>query len=96
MGSEWFQDDTIREVTKLPFSWQVRPTRMKFQAYPGVTGVIISWKAARELGILPVHYPHPEGMQYSKESQLTIRGKYHFGELSFHRRGANERILHSV
>jgi len=27
--------------------------------FPGVRGAIISWKAARELGILPTHYPKP-------------------------------------
>jgi len=27
--------------------------------FPGVRGAIISWKAARELGILPTHYPMP-------------------------------------
>ena len=28
--------------------------------YPGVTGALISWKAAKGLGILPAHYPQPE------------------------------------
>jgi len=34
---------------------QVIPGRAVF--FPGVRGAIISWKAARELGILPTHYP---------------------------------------
>ena len=28
--------------------------------FPGVSGALISWKAAKELGILPPWYPHPE------------------------------------
>ena len=26
---------------------------------PGVKGAVISWQAAKSLGILPVHYPNP-------------------------------------
>ena len=41
--------------------------------YPGVSGALISWKAAKNLDILPASYPHPDnsqcmGTQMSQES----------------------------
>ena len=31
--------------------------------YPGVSGVLISWKVAKNLGILPESYPYPDNLQ---------------------------------
>jgi len=42
------------------FSLQKREYHDNLYFLPGVTGAIISWKAARGLGILPSHYPSPE------------------------------------
>ena len=41
--------------------------------YPGVTGAIISWKAAKELGILPTHYPQPKQGQGTSTTQPVIQ-----------------------
>ena len=41
--------------------------------YPGVTGALISWKAAKELGILPTYYPQPEQRQGTSTSQPRLQ-----------------------
>ena len=33
--------------------------------YPGMSGALISWKAAKGLGILPLSYPYPDSIQDS-------------------------------
>ena len=34
--------------------------REDIHIYPGIAGALISWKAAKGLGILPPHYPYPQ------------------------------------
>ena len=41
------------------FSLQGREHSEDMHIYPNVSGIIISWKAAKALGILPEHYPNP-------------------------------------
>ena len=50
--------------------------------YPGVTGALISWKAAKGLGILPAHYPQPEqeiqgGTRQPKVQTTGLQGNTH-------------------
>ena len=35
--------------------------------FPGVSGALISWKAAKELGILPPQYPYTERLPQAKQ-----------------------------
>lgn len=46
-------------IGKLPVTIQLegRSYTDDLHVYLGVTGAIISWKAAKELGILLAHYP---------------------------------------
>ena len=48
-------------IGKLPVTIQLEGRRYTddLHIYPGVSGALISWKAAKGLGILPDHYPHP-------------------------------------
>ena len=41
--------------------------------HPGVTGALISWKAAKGLGILPAHYPQPEQGLYASTPQTRVQ-----------------------
>ena len=41
-------------------SLQGRMYRDDVHIFPGVSGALISWKAAKKLGILPPQYPYPE------------------------------------
>ena len=40
--------------------------------YPGVSGALISWKAAKHLGILPASYPYLESRLTVTEKQSTL------------------------
>ena len=46
---------------KIPITIQLGALKYKdeLHIYPGVTGALISWKAAKGLGILPPYYPQP-------------------------------------
>ena len=46
---------------KIPITIQLGTARYKdeLHIYPGVSGALISWKAAKGLGILPSCYPYP-------------------------------------
>ena len=46
---------------KKPVTICLRSSEFKddLHIYPGVTGALILWKAAKGLGILPPYYPHP-------------------------------------
>ena len=46
---------------KIPITIQLGTLKYKdeLHIYPGVTGALISWKAAKGLGILPPYYPQP-------------------------------------
>ena len=48
---------------KIPITIQLGALKYKdeLHIYPGVTGALISWKAAKGLGILPPHYPQSNG-----------------------------------
>ena len=48
-------------IGKLPATIHLEGRRYTddLHIYPGVSGTLISWKAAKGLGILPDHYPHP-------------------------------------
>ena len=48
-------------------SLQDRTCRNDMHIFPGVSGALISWKAAKELGILPPQYPYPERLLQIKQ-----------------------------
>ena len=62
-------------IKKLPVRIQLegRSYSDGLHIYPGVTGTIISWKAAKELGILLTHYPQPKRRQGTNTTQSTIQ-----------------------
>ena len=62
-------------IRKLPVRIQLegRSYNDDLHIYPGVTGALISWKAAKELGILPTHYPQPEQRQGTSTSQPRLQ-----------------------
>ena len=51
----------MRPLGKIPITIQLRDRRYEdeMHIYPGVSGALISWRAAIGLGILPPHYPYP-------------------------------------
>ena len=51
----------MQPISQLPvtFSLGSQSYSDDVYVYPGVRGVILSWKAARGLGILPLSYPYP-------------------------------------
>ena len=59
----------MKPVGKIPvtISLQGWTCRDDMHIFPGVSGAFISWKAAKELGILPPHYPYPEGLPQVKQ-----------------------------
>ena len=54
-------------VGKIPIIIQLKDQQYKddIHIYPGILGALISWKAAKELGILPPHYPYPQASKTS-------------------------------
>ena len=62
-------------IGKLPVRIQLegRSYNNDLHIYPGVTGALILWKAAKELGILPTHYPQPEQRQGTSTSQPRLQ-----------------------
>ena len=60
---------------KIPVTIQLegRSYRDDLHIYPGVTGALISWRAAKELGILPAHYPYPDKQQWHTMPQLQVK-----------------------
>ena len=61
-------------IGKLPVTIQLEGRRHTddLHIYPGVSGALISWKAAKQLGILPDHYPHP-GRPFTDTPQPGIK-----------------------
>ena len=61
-------------IGKLPVTIQLEERRYTddLHIYPGVSGALISWKAAKGLGILPDHYPHP-GRLFKDTPQPDIK-----------------------
>ena len=57
---------------KVPVTIKLGKTTYKddLHIYPGVSGVLISWKAAKGLGILSASYPYPQN-QPDKDEQLN-------------------------
>ena len=53
---------SMKPLGKIPvtISLQGRNYKDDIHIFPGVSGALILWQAARELGILPPQYPHPE------------------------------------
>ena len=51
----------MQPLGKLPITFQLqgRSRSEDMHIYPEISGVIMSWKAAKGLSILPVHYPDP-------------------------------------
>ena len=51
----------MKPIRKLPVTFQLGTTKHKdeLHIYPEVTGVLLSWKAAKGLNILTECYPHP-------------------------------------
>ena len=49
-------------VEKIPIIIQLKDRQYKddIHIWPGVSGALISWKAAKELRILPPYYPYPQ------------------------------------
>ena len=43
--------------------------------YPGVSGALISWKATKDLGILPPSYPYPHSPQCPQPSKGRLQKK---------------------
>ena len=62
-------------IGKIPVNIQLEGRSYKddLQIYPGVSGAIISWKAAKELGILPAHYPHPARGPHNTSPQPQVK-----------------------
>lgn len=65
----------MRPIGKVPIRIQLegRSYNDDLHIYPGVTGALISWKAAKGLGILPTHYPQPEQGQHAKTPQPKLQ-----------------------
>ena len=59
----------MKPVGKIPvtISLQGRTCRDDMHIFPGVSGALISWKAAKELGILHPQYPYPERLPQVKQ-----------------------------
>ena len=103
--------DCMRPVGKITvtINLQGRTCRDDIHIFVGVSGVHISWKTAKELGILPPQYPYPKG---SLQANSIFSGEKHpgNGQLQQHWRGAckgfpisiqwtdqhNSRTLHNV
>ena len=51
----------MQPLGKLPVTFQLQGRNYSedMHIYPDIPGVIMSWKAAKGLRILPVHYPDP-------------------------------------
>ena len=68
---------TMSPLGKIPVTLQLggRSCQDDLHIYPGVSGALMSWKTARELAILPKHYPQPiEALcteKASKEIKVT-------------------------
>ena len=74
----------LRQHGKVPVRLQLegRSYDDDLHIYPGVTGALISWKAAKGLGILPAHYPQPEqeiqgGTRQPKVQTTGLQGNTH-------------------
>jgi len=52
---------TMTPLGKLPVTLCLGNKQIQDEVhiYPGVSGVLMSWRASKGLGILPEHYPHP-------------------------------------
>ena len=57
----------MQPLGKLPITFQLcgRDHREDMHIYPGVSGVIMSWKTAKGLNILPEHYPDPVAITHT-------------------------------
>ena len=64
----------MKPLGKIPVTIRLQGRAYKddIHVFPGVSGALISWKAAKELGILPPHYPHPlESKQTKHHSKVN-------------------------
>ena len=72
----------MKQVEKYQLSlvYKVGHIEMTSTFFPGVSGALISWKAAKEMGILPPQYPYPERIlqvdQYPKVKSTKAIGNY--------------------
>ena len=57
----------MQPLGKLPVTFQLcgKDHREDMHIYPGVSGVIMSWKTAKGLNILPEHYPDPVAVTHT-------------------------------
>ena len=67
----------MRPLGKIPIALQLGDQKYndEMHIYPGVSGALISWKAAMGLGILPPYYPNPPPIpKFSRQlSQLELK-----------------------
>jgi len=65
----------MKPLGKVPVTIRLEGRQYKddLHIYSGVSGALISWKAAKELGILPAHYPNPERKMNNNTLNPEIR-----------------------